>query len=258
MALSRWARRRKLFYALGVLGFFLLVAAPFVIVGLHEPESCFDDVQNQTETAIDKGGPCTLLDERALQPHAVLWARTFPVRDGFYNAVAYIENPNIGAGVFDTQYQFKIYDERNILIAERFGRVPLLPGKVFPIFESRIDTGNRTPVRAFFTFSNDFVWERMEDPTVGLRVSNQRIQTTTTSPRVDATLHNDDVLAKEDVVIITTLFNSEDNAIASSRTFIERIEGGESLPIAFTWPQPFTDAAVRVDIVPLALPSRSQ
>ena len=180
------------------------------------------------------------------------------VREGLYNTVAYIENPNQGAGVYDTAYQFKLYDSKNILIAERYGRTPMFPGKVFPIFESQIDTGNRIPVRTFFTFVSDFTWEKIEDPTIGLEVISERVSNLETSPRVDAKVRNNTIYAKEDIVLVATLFDQTGNAFASSRTIVDRIEPDTELPIAFTWPLPFTADVARVDIVPLAVPVRGE
>ena len=258
MATSAWARRRQLLYGGGLLFFFVLVIVPTIFFYVYEPPSCFDGKMNQTETDIDRGGPCTLLDARYLQPHAVLWSRSFPVRDGFYNAVAYIENPNSHAGVKNAIYQFKLYDERNILIAERFGQAPIVPEKVFPIFEGRIDTGNRIPVRTTFGFVNVFTWEKMVDETSGLRVRNERVSDLTTAPRVSAELTNTTVAPVEDLVVIATLFDGKSNAFASARTVVERIDAGETKTLVFTWPEPFTANVARVDIIPLAARSATQ
>jgi hypothetical protein len=256
MATSDWARNRQIVYGLGVFLFFFIILAPIVFFSVYKPPSCFDGKLNQTETAIDRGGPCQILDTNYIQPYAVLWSRAFPVRDGFYNAVAYIENPNQAAGVYDAAYQFKIYDERNILIAERFGRVPVFPGKVFPIFESRIDTGNRVPARTFFSFVSDMTWERMDDPTSGISVSNENISVMETSVRVEANVRNSTVRAQDDIVVIATVFDPVGNAMASSRTFVERIEPNEEVSVAFIWPFTFPYDVARVDILPLALPER--
>ena len=256
MAISAWARKQQMLYGGGVALFFIVLAAPFVFFALYEPASCFDGKLNQGESTVDRGGPCVLLSEFDVQPHAVLWSRAFPVREGFYNAVAYIENPNQEAGVYNVGYQFKLYDDRNILIAERYGQVPVFPGKVFPIFESGIDTGNRVPVRTFFGFTSGFQWERMPDPTIGLTIINQRVADLDSSPRIDAVVRNSTVRSKEDIVIVATLFDQADNAIASSRTIVRRIDPNEEVAIAFTWPRPFALGVARVDIVPLALPDR--
>jgi len=256
MATSDWARKRQILYGGGVFLFFFIIIAPIVVISTHKPATCFDGKLNQEEVYIDRGGPCVLLDERQVQPHAVLWSRAFPVRDGFYNAVAYIENPNQGVGVFDAAYQFKLYDDRNILIAERFGRVPVFPGKVFPIFESRIDTGNRIPVRTFFSFVSNFAWERFDDPTIGISIINERLSSLESSPRIDAVMRNSTITTREDIVVIATLFDAAGNSIASSRTLVERIKPEEEIAIAFTWPHTFSAEVARVDIIPLALPSR--
>ncbi len=258
MATSSWARRRQMIYGGGLFLFFALVIAPVIFFYIYEPASCFDGKLNQTETDIDRGGPCALLDTRYIQPHAVLWSRAFPVRDGFYNAVAYIENPNQQAGVKNAIYQFKLYDERNILIAERFGQTTIIPEKVFPIFEGRIDTGNRTPVRATFNFVNVFTWERMVDATAGLTVRNEQVNDLETAPRVSAELVNTTVSPVVDLVVIATLFDAESNAFASARTVVERIDAGETKSLVFTWPEPFTAAVARVDIIPLAATEATQ
>ena len=256
MATSAWARRRQMLYGGGVFLFFFVLIAPVVWYSIYEAPSCFDGKINQGETLVDRGGPCQLLDVRTLQPYALLWSRAFPVRDGFYNAVAYIENPNQEAGVYEAVYQFKLYDERNLLIAERIGVVPVFPGAVFPIFESRIDTGNRVPVRAFFNFVNELTWERMQDPTEGLLIVNEQTSGLESTPRVDAVLRNTNLAPREDVIIVATLFDIAGNAIASSRTLVERIETDSDVPIAFTWPRAFGVDVARVDIIPLALPRR--
>ena len=254
MTTSSWARQRQLTYGGGILLFFFVVIAPIVFFTTYEVATCFDGIHNQNETTIDRGGECVLLDERFMQPHVVLWSRAFPVRDGFYNTVAYIENPNQGAGVFNAAYQFKLYDERNILITERFGRVAVLPGKVFPVFESRIDTGNRIPTRTFFSFVSDFQWERMAETLEGVSVINERLSTLGSSPRLDTVLRNSSVYIHEDIVIIATLFDAQGNAFASSRTLVEKLVPNEERDIAFTWPESFDDEVARIDIIPLALP----
>src|SRR3989344_828026 len=138
-----WASRRRTVYLLGIFLFFAVVLGIPTAIWLYEPPTCFDGTQNQGETALDKGGPCVLLDERTLSPSAILWSRAFSVRTGSYNALAYIENPNRDAGVRLVAYRFGLYDEKNVLVAERDGRTFVMPGGITPVFEGAIDTGNR-------------------------------------------------------------------------------------------------------------------
>jgi len=243
-------------YGGGVFLFLFAITAPFIFVTNYKTPTCFDGKQNQNETSIDRGGPCVLLDSRSIKPITTLWSRSFPVRKGFYDAVAYIENPNENAGVYSATYQFKLYDNKNILIAERFGTTPIFPGKVFPIFESKIDTGNRIPARAFFNFVTDFTWARIKDPTYGIKIINEKTSELNTSPRVDAVMRNDNLTVRENIIVVATLFDNAGNAIASSRTLVKKINSDEEIPIAFTWPQAFSSEVAKVDIVTLALPKR--
>lgn len=256
MTTSQWARRRQMIYGGGLFFFVLAIVAPIIFFLVYQPSSCFDGKLNQGETTIDRGGPCVLLDERFVQPYAVLWARTFPVRDGFYNTVAYIENPNQNAGVYNAVYQFKLYDEKNILIAERFGQAPILPEGVYPIFESRIDTGNRVPARTLFSFVEDVTWEKMSDPTAAISIRNEKVSDIDSNPRLDAKIYNDGVVPVTDIVLVATLFDVAGNAFTSSRTLVETIDPNKELSIAFTWPEPFPVDVARVDIIPLVLPER--
>src|SRR5262245_42578779 len=131
-----WASRRRATYTTGAIVFFvILLGGPLVYWYLKIPETCSDGIKNGDETAVDKGGSCPLLDERLLSPHAILWARQFSVRDGSYNVIAYVENPNENAGVKVAPYRFRLYDDRNILVAEREGAGFIMPGTVTPIFE---------------------------------------------------------------------------------------------------------------------------
>lgn len=243
-----------MYYGAGVAAFLLLIFVPIAIVLIHEDPTCFDGKQNQEETGIDKGGPCKLLDEMAQQPLSVLWARAFGVRDGVYSAVAYVENPNPNSGIKSMTYQFKLYSERNILLAERFGRVPILPGKIIPILETNIKTGNRKVVRAFFQFLGREVWIEMYDPTKELEIYDETLSNLDSTPRIDAKIKNAGVGEKNEVVLIATVFDTVGNAFATSRTFVENIKPGEEQPIAFTWPEPFALSAARIDIIPLMVP----
>ena len=249
-----WASRRRFLYLAGVILFFgTLIGVPLVIY-LHEPPTCFDGIQNQEETAPDRSGPCQLLDERLLIPHAIQWARGFPVRDGTWSAVAYVENPNDVGGVIKAPYRFRLYDDKNVLVAERAGVTYIMPGSVTPVYEGGFDTGNRAPARTFFEFTAPLVWERMSDTSRALKVTGKTITDVTTMPRVSATAENTAVAEARDVEFVATVFDTAGNALASSRTVIPLMAPGERIPLVFTWPDPFARTVGRVDILPRRMP----
>ncbi len=195
-----------------------------------------------------------MLDENALSPAPILWARSFAVRDGSFNAVAYIQNSNEGAGVKRVSYRFALYDTDNVLVAEREGSTFIMPGQITPVFESGIQTGNRPAVRTYFIFRESPVWQRMQDRSRIVVVNDKKISETTTQPRLTATVTNSSVKDMVEVLLIATVFDQAGNAFATSQTKIPKLRAGEKQDITFTWPDPFTVTVGRIDIIPLVEP----
>ncbi len=250
-----WASRRRAV----IIGGFLFLFGTATIIPLsiwwYEPATCFDGKQNQGETAPDKSGPCTLLDERQLIPHAILWARAFSVRDGTWSAVTYIENPNDRAGVYRAPYRFKLYDDRNILVAEREGSSYVMPGSVTPIYEGGFDTGNRKVARTYFEFSAPLVWERMQDTSDAITITGKSILDAETAPRVIAIAENTAVSEAREVHFVAVVFDPGGNAIASSRTIVPVLAPEARENLVFTWPEAFTSPIGRIDVLPLRAPA---
>jgi hypothetical protein len=252
-----WATRRRAAYGGGVfLFFFMLIGGPLAYWYLTIPPTCDDGIQNQGETSPDHGGPCPLLDEHALSPAPILWARSFSVRDGSYNSVAYIQNANIDAGVRSIDYRFALYDTQNVLVAEREGSTFVMPGAVTPVFESNISTGNREAVRTYFIYTEEPVWERMEDRSRIITINDKELEGEDTAPKLSATALNTSVRDLTDIAFIATLFDQAGNAFATSRTVIEKLRGGEKQTLTFTWPDPFLITVGRIDIIPLIEPAQ--
>ena len=250
-----WATRRRASYGFGVFLFFLItIGGPIAYWYLTIPATCHDGKQNQGETSPDHGGPCLILDESSLSPAPILWSRSFAVRDGSFNSVAYIQNSNDNAGVRKVDYRFALYDTNNVLVAERTGSTFIMPGSITPVFESGIQTGNRIAVRTYFIFTSTPVWERMQDRSRIVLINDKEILDTATAPRLTATAFNSSVVDMTNVLLIATVFDQAGNAFATSQTKIPKLHGGEKQSVTFTWPDPFTVAVGRIDIIPLVVP----
>ena len=253
-----WSTRRRLVYAIGVIVFFgIIFGGPVVYKVLTIPPTCSDGKRNQGETAIDRGGPCLILDQSNLQPSPVMWARAFKVRDGSYSAVAYVENPNIDAGVRAAHYLFKMYDSENILVAERKGTTFIMPSGITPVFEGGVETGKRVVAHTFFSLSAPLVWERMKDMSQDIRVSDEKINSVNTKPRLTATLHNISVVPLYDIFVVAVVFDTAGNAFTASQTNLQRLEPDETNHVVFTWPDSFPESVGRIDVIPLVAPVSS-
>lgn len=250
-----WASRRRLIYTLSICAFFGVILGIPSAIWWYEAPSCFDKKLNQAETAPDKGGPCILLDERALSPYSVLWSRSFSVRGGSYNATAYVENPNSEASARSVRYIFRLYDEKNIVVAERVGKTFIMPGGITPVFEGSIPTGNRSVSRTYFEFLELPVWERLIDVASVLVISNKVTLSPESTPRVTARVENTSVSAIIEPTFVAIIFDTAGNAFAASQTTLPRLEGGQIGEIVFTWPAPFPSIVGRVDILPVVAPA---
>ncbi|MFZ2555885.1 MAG: hypothetical protein WAZ27_03125 [Minisyncoccia bacterium] len=254
-----WASRRRFLY---IFGFLLVVGSltgiPLAMY-LHTPGDCFDGKQNNAETAIDKGGGCKLLDERALLPTTIVWARAMPVRlpgqeQGSYSVVAYVENPNVNAGVMKAPYRFKLYDNENILVAEVEGWTHIIPGNVTPVFEGGINTGHRQVARAFFEFTAPQVWERLYDATEPITVPTKEVINADKEPRLNTVIKNDSVVDLRTTTFVAIIFDTAGNAFAGSATEVQFLERGAQQEVVFTWPDPFKYLPGRIDVLPILEP----
>jgi len=46
------------------------------------------------------------------------------------------------------------------------------------------------------------------------------------------------------------LYDENGNAMGASRTFIDSINGGQIVPLTFTWPTPFKSIPTKIEIIP--------
>ena len=174
MAIS-WAAKKQLTFFLvfliiiigAAVGFWLKIAAP----------SCTDGKQNQGEKGVDCGGPCAKECLGEIKDLAVLWSKPLKVSGSNYDAVALAENRNLFLSAKSVRYQFKFYDDRNILIASREGEIFVNPGQKFALFENSIDVGAREPAKVFLEFQKNINWEIYKGENLGLivvkRISRQ-------------------------------------------------------------------------------------
>jgi len=249
-----WATKRKLeYFIIIVLAILMFVVLPFYL-WIYQAPTCFDGRKNGGETGVDCGGNCRLLCPNEILEPQVKWdPRAFKVTGDQYSLLAYIENPNVSAEVISAPYTFKVYDSSGSLIVEKNGNTTIPRGKDFAVFDGNISLGNRNPSKVTFEFGN-LVWTRtlVEDPEIS--VENKALMKEETTPRVEATVKNLSLASISNLELVVIIFDGGGNAIATSRTFIPRLNSAESTDVVFTWPEPFvTKAQVCENPVSIAL-----
>lgn len=244
-----WSTKRQIFYISSALIIFLFAVALPTFFIVYRAPSCTDGKQNQSELGIDCGGPCSVLCRASARDIIVHWQRAFPVKDGIYNALAYVENPNLDSGIRSISYTFKLYDKDSVLIYERKGQTFIPPRKIFGIFESNINTDKRVPVTTFFEFSATQVWQKDSSIEAPITTSNSALSLENGIPRLTALLENRSNSTIYNIEVVAVVYDETDNAIGTSRTIVDSVNKGESSPLTFTWPEPFSGESTRVELL---------
>ena len=246
MAIS-WSNRRKFLYT-SVTAFIGVIFLLFVYVQFFtNAPTCFDGKQNSDEQGIDCGGSCALFCRDQVRSPVPLWSRAFEVTPHVYTAAAYINNPNPGAAARNVAYSFQLFDEKNLLVAERVGVINIPPVQTVPFIDPNIDIGNRTVARALFAFSEEPLWYKVGNLPV-LRVGNQYLSAD--ASQLSATISNESINNADKVTVAAVLFDSNGVARAASRSILAQIPRKGSQDVVFTWPGGIKDI-VRAEITVL-------
>jgi hypothetical protein len=218
----------------------------------HDP-TCTDGIKNQDERGIDCGGVCKLMCVADVKPLIPLWTRPLKITGDVYSVVSYIENQNIGNGVKKVPYELRLYDDKNILVSQPIkGETFIGPNDRTAIFETAIKVGNRIPKTAFLKFLQqpEFIRinERFNDQ--NLVAEGDVLSDLETSPKIAAVVRNKTIETFKSIPVVAIVYDSEGNALAASQTFIDEIGPEESVNVYFSWPEPFSGAAARREIIP--------
>lgn len=240
----RWAAQRQLLYAGGFVVALMLACVGVWFLFFYHPATCSDGLVNQDELGVDCGGVCPTLCEAPRV--SALWSRAVPVARGVYHAAALVRNPEADAGTTLLPYAFQLFDDKNILIAERRGVMNINPGETVPLFEPNIITGERIPARTFVTFGNA-VWVRMNRTQDPVRITSRELDQNTLT--LTAHLENTTALPVRSIVVTAFLYDSSEVLVAASQTVVPSIPARGIQDIVYTWQEPFSREIVRTDIV---------
>jgi len=253
-----WAFWRRVWYGGGFVGFWVLMVTILFFIYGSTPPTCFDGLQNGDERGVDCGGSCVRICASDITRPTIDWAKSFEIVSGQYNAVAYVTNPNPIAATPKIPYTLSLYDDTG-LITERTGTTVLPPNSQYPIFEGRIQTGNRIPTHTRLVLGEADVWL---PATAGREqfslVERKFFDTNTGRPRLEAVMRNNALTEAKEVEFVVTIFDREGEPLTASQTFVDNFAAGAEERIVFTWPNPIattlrsceipTDVVVAIDL----------
>lgn len=206
-------------------------------VATYQPATCFDGIQNGGERGVDCGGDCVRICVADALPPAIVWAESFEIVPGQYNAVAYVENRNQSAAADALRYTFRLYNGSEML-AERSGVTNLPPNSTYPIFAGRILTDRPLPVtRTELELEPLAYWLPATIGREQFRTVNQVLTGADAQPRLTVTLENILIPDAREVEVVATIFNAAGKPVTASQTFVDMVPGRGTADLVFTWPE---------------------
>lgn len=237
-----WSQKRKILYALAFAGVVILLAAYPVYQSINPAPTCSDQRQNGNEAGVDCGGSCTLYCASQVKDLRVVWAKAFLVVPGRYDLGAYMENPNLNAGIKNARYTLRMFDGAGALLAEGKGSAEIPPASTFLLFVGNV-SATGTPDRVEVEFMPDDMkqWVKAQAVPPILITKNLSLKNTDTKPRFDATLLNTDLVNDAEYTSLgAVIYDAARHPFAISRTYSEGVPKGGTQDIFFTWPTRFT------------------
>lgn len=241
--MNPWSiKRKRIILSAIVFSLVVLVGVPVYFIFYKVP-TCFDGRQNGGEEGVDCGGSCRLLCSSDSLPLVLNGdPRILKVSDNIYQIIVSVNNTNINAEIYRAGYTLKIYDTQNIIPLKVIEGETFVPkGSSFAILEGpfNFETG-LVPTRVTFEWKeNSLVWQKNAKEIPELMVQNLNLSRENTSPRLDAKIENLSLSKIANIDLIATISDEAGNIYAASKTFVETLAPGASVPIVFIWPRPF-------------------
>jgi hypothetical protein len=246
---TSWAQRHRarlrLLFTVGVIVFL----AAYLGISLYHPPTCFDSKQNQNEVGPDCGGVCSVLCASQTQDLHTVWTHPFRVSEGWYSALAYVENSNFTGVARDVPYRFQFYDKAGAMIAEKTGYTYVTRDPIAPIFIGRVDTGTHDVYRATFEWLERPVWIH-DERIYQVSFEEQRLIPTQTGQNLVVIAHNEGSISLANVRVVVVVYGKEGNAIGASESYIDLLLPQSKRSITFSWPERFSETPARIEMIP--------
>lgn len=239
---------------MGILFLGLFIAAAIILIPHFQKDpTCFDREMNGDESGIDCGGSCQIVCTAEALRLITLWVRPFEVVPGKYNVVAYIENQNRESGIPMMQYEFKLYDDKNIFIGRTSGTTFITSNDRTAIFAAGIETGNRIPKRATFEFTSAPTWikvNREQKNAMAISAEGKVLSNPLSEPKLEAEIVNKTLSEIKGLDVYAILYDENDNVMTASKTVVDILPKNGRAGVVFTWPRPLSARPTRIDVFP--------
>ena len=234
----QWSTQKQFIYgSVFILILVIIIGVPVYFNFFNETKTCFDGKKNQNETGIDCGGICQkACSSEVIENPLILWSRAFPIANGKYNLVAYLQNPNLNYVSEPFTYVYNIFDQENILIGTREGSISAPYNKNFVVFEQAFDAGKRSIGKVTFEITSKVTWVKNPEQKAKFSVSSDQIVAVGGTPTLTSTITNKTIDTFRDFYVVVIVYGVDGNALVVSRTLVDELRPSGKSVVVFTWP----------------------
>lgn len=244
-----WAQRMRTIVVLLVVAVLVIVIGATIFAFTYKVPSCSDRVQNQDESGVDCGGSCQYLCTAEVRKPTLNLERVISLANGRTDVIAKVQNVNKSAQAKAAPYVLELYATDATLIGKVPGFIDLPAGREVPLFV-RSAAGGSTVARVFVNFEPEkILWEPAQAIQLPLKVENTSLVDGDAS-KLSATLVNEGYEAIHTVRVVAIIYDGQGTAIAASETLVPSVRAQSTIPITFTWNEPFSTRPVRYEILP--------
>ena len=231
---------------------FFLIVFLIYFIWLRPAPTCFDNNQNQDETGIDCGGPCSPCEIKTLVPLESSWIKYFS-SDNQTVIAAEIKNSNLNWGTDSFSYTFDIYGESGIKIKTFTKNSFIYGGEIKYLIEPiEIDSKNIADVKISFSNINWKAAEEFPKPVIQLReVKTESAIQDGGGVIVSGFITNSNAFPLLKVRIIGFLLNQNNAQISASKTEMENIPAFGEKPFKINFPKNISLIAAPAQATPL-------
>lgn len=230
---------KHLFYGIFYLAILAGIGYLFYLGALKPAPSCFDQIQNQGETGVDCGGPCSniCLSGNFVQPNLAGQAKLFILPNGLTEALFLAQNPNQDFAIKDFVYEFTIKDASGATVKTVSDHSFIYAAESKYIITPAVYTGSTTPTGADF-YATSAIWIKNGDFSAPkLEIQSKNISESSSSITITGRLINRDTTAFPSVFLIAVFSNNFGEQIGVGQTTLENIAPGETRNFTIIHPE---------------------
>ena len=237
---------KQIIIALVCLLILVIVGVGIYLITKPRLPTCDDGIQNQKETGVDCGGPCSPCLWQIREDFEIIFIEAVKTKDNYLDLVAKIKNPNQDWGAESFSYVFDLYDSENNLIISDKGTSYILPLETRYIIKQRVLAEAEISNVEFKVA--DIRWQELTDyEEVELLIKNPEFKQTEALSQLTATLENISSYNLDKVDVYVVLFDKESKILGAGKTELRTILSKERRYFETSWFFPIEEKVEEVD-----------